>query len=206
MTGCPIEWRKPRKVTPPLVSIVKEVVLSNLRMGGLTGILTRDVSRCAFSSMWLPSQRTDKSNHHPAGEGAMYPDGYGQRVLVVDDDANVRSLLSVLLRYEGYNVFEVGDGLDAFQELKKRHFDVVISDYRMPRFDGMQLLAVCRIAWPETAVVIVSGEDSDWTDRAIRGGAHAWVKKPWERTHLIGVLRQAIEKVSARTAPQQVRA
>jgi CheY-like chemotaxis protein len=152
------------------------------------------------------AEQTDAHTQHAVKEGVMYPEGYGQRVLVVDDDANVRSLLSVLLTYEGYNVFEAGDGLDAFQELKKRHFDVVISDYHMPRFDGMQLLAVCRIAWPETAVVIVSGEDSDWTDRAIRGGAHACVKKPWERTHLIGELRQAIGKVSARTAPQQVRA
>ena len=136
----------------------------------------------------------------------MYPVGYGQRVLVVDDDANVRSLLSILLTHEGYNVFEADDGLDAFQELKKRHFDVVISDYHMPRVDGMQLLAVCRIVWPETAVVIISGEDSDWTDRAICGGAHAWAKKPWERTQLITLVRQAIEKVSVRTAAQQVRA
>jgi DNA-binding NtrC family response regulator len=136
----------------------------------------------------------------------MHPDGYGQRVLVVDDDASARSLLSVLLTYEGYDVFEAGDGLEAFHELKKRHFGLVISDYHMPRFDGMQLLAICRIVWPETAVIIVSGEDSDWAELAIHGGAHAYVKKPYERPHLINAVRQAIEKVSVRTAPQQVRA
>ena len=134
----------------------------------------------------------------------MDPDGYGQRVLVVDDDASIRSLLSVLLRYEGYNVFEAGDGLEAVHELKKRHFDVVISDYRMPRFDGMQLLAMCRLLWPETAVVIVSGEDSDWTELAIRGGAYACAKKPYERTQLITLVRQATEKVSVRTTPHEV--
>ena len=136
----------------------------------------------------------------------MYPDGYGPRVLVVDDDASVRSLLSVLLKYEGYNVCEAGDGLEAVHELKHRHFDVVISDYHMPRFDGMQLLAQCRRLWPETAVISVSGEDSGWMERAIRGGAYAWVKKPWERTHLISAVRQAIEKVSVRMTPQEVRA
>ena len=67
----------------------------------------------------------------------MDPHGYRQRVLVVDDDANIRSLLSVLLRYEGYNVFEAGDGLEAVHQLKNQYFDVVISDFRMPRFDGM---------------------------------------------------------------------
>lgn len=136
----------------------------------------------------------------------MYPDGYGQRVLVVDDDADVRSLLSELLRYEGYNVFEAGDGLAACQELKTRHFDLVVSDYQMPQLDGLQLLDVCRVAWPKTAVIIVSGEDSDWAERAIRGGAQAWVKKPWDRTRLIEKVRQAIEKVSMQTAPQQVQA
>ena len=134
----------------------------------------------------------------------MHPDGYGQRVLVVDDDASGRSLLSILLTHEGYNVVEARDGLEAVHELKKRSFDVVISDYHMPRFDGMQLLAICRILWPDTAVVIVSGEDSNWTELAIRGGAHAWAKKPYERTQLITFVRQAIEKVSLRVAPRQV--
>jgi DNA-binding NtrC family response regulator len=136
----------------------------------------------------------------------MGTDGYGQRILVVDDDASGRSLLSILLMHEGYDVFEAGDGLEAVDELRKRHFDMVISDYRMPRFDGMQLLAICRLLWPETAVVMVSGEDSDWTELAIRGGAHAWVKKPYERTELITLVRQMIEKDSVRTVPEQVSA
>ena len=134
----------------------------------------------------------------------MYPDGYGQRVLVVDDDAHVRALLSALLTYEGYNVFEAGDGLEAVQELEMRHFEVVISDYRMPRFDGMQLLTMCQLLWPETAVVLVSGEDSNWIELAIQRGAHAWVKKPWDRTHLLKEIRQVIEKMTARPIPQSV--
>jgi|CXWL01.1.fsa_nt_gi DNA-binding NtrC family response regulator len=134
----------------------------------------------------------------------MYPDGYGQRVLVVDDDAHVRALLSALLTYEGYNVFEAGDGLEAVQELQKRHFEVVISDYRMPRFDGMQLLTMCQLLWPETAVVLVSGEDSSWIELAIQRGAHAWVRKPYGQFELVTSVRQATEKVSARTASHKV--
>ncbi|MCX5723440.1 MAG: response regulator [Nitrospirae bacterium] len=132
----------------------------------------------------------------------MYPEGYGVRILVVDDDANIRLLLSELLTYEGYNVFEAGDGLDAVHELEQRHFDLVISDYRMPRCDGMQLLARCRSLWPKTAVMILSGEDSGWPELAIGGGAQAWVRKPWERANLINEVRRAIEQVSVRTASQ----
>lgn len=135
----------------------------------------------------------------------MYPDGYGQRILIVDDETRIRSLMSAVLTYEGYNVFQAGDGLEAFHELKQRHFDAVISDYRMPRYDGMQLLATCRSLWPETAVVLVSGEDSDWMEVAMQGGAHAWVKKPYGRIELVTSVRQAIEKVSARTASHEVR-
>ena len=136
----------------------------------------------------------------------MYPDGYGQRVLVVDDDAHVRALLSALLTDEGYNVFEAGDGLEAVQELQKRHFGVVISDYRMPRFDGMQLFTMCQLLWPETAVVLVSGEDSNWVELATQSGVHAWVKKPFGRTELVTSVRRAIEKVSARTVSHEVQA
>ena len=134
----------------------------------------------------------------------MYPDGYGQRVLVVDDDVHVRALLSALLTHEGYNVFEAGDGLEAVQELQKRHFGVVISDYRMPRFDGMQLFTMCQLLWPETAVVLVSGEDSSWVELAIRRGVHAWVKKPYGRIELVTSVRRAIEKLSARTVSHEV--
>lgn len=136
----------------------------------------------------------------------MYPAGYGQRILVVDDDAHVRALLSALLTYEGYNVFEAGDGLEAVEELQKRQFTVVISDYRMPRFDGMQLLAMCQLLWSETAVVLVSGEDSSWVELAIQRGAHAWVRKPYGKVELVTSVRRAIEKVSTRSVSHEVQA
>jgi len=131
--------------------------------------------------------------------------GDGQRVvLVVEDDAGARSLLSMIFMHEGYTVFEAADGLEAVEELKKRPFHAVISDYHMPQFNGMQLLAICRILWPETAVIIISGEDSDWTDRALRGGACAWSKKPYERSQLTGLVREAMEKVVLRDVTVQV--
>jgi len=137
----------------------------------------------------------------------MHPGGYGQQILIVDNDASVRSLLSALLTYEGFNVVQSGNGLDALQELKTQHFDLVISDYHMPGLNGIQLLAICRHVWPETPVVIVSGEDSDWRDRAIREGAHACARKPYERAQLITLVREVVmEKRSARIAPQEVRA
>lgn len=170
-------------------------------MGGLRGILTRSVAWYVFPRTSARAGQKIQAQQHTVKEASCIQRVMDRRALVVDDDASVRSLMSVLLTCEGYNVFQAGDGLEAFHELQKRHFDVVISDYHMPRYDGMQLLATCRSLWPETAVVLVSGEDSDWTKLAVRGGAHAWVKKPYERSELVASVRQAVEKVSVRTTP-----
>ena len=65
-------------------------------------------------------------------------EGYGKRVLVVDDDHHARFLLASLLAGEGYNVVPACDGLTALTELNKRHFDLNITDDRMPRLSGME--------------------------------------------------------------------
>jgi len=134
----------------------------------------------------------------------MHSNSDGRGILIVDDDDNVRRLLSALLISEGYHVVEAGNGLEALHKLKQRHVDLVISDYRMPGFDGLQLLAVCRIVWPDIAVIITSGDSSDWSERAMSEGAQAWVAKPWERTCLIDTVRQAIETMSGLSCLQPV--
>ena len=71
-------------------------------------------------------------------------DGYGKRVLVVEDDDDVRTLISVILRDTGYNVYEACDGLEAIDALKKRRYDVLLTDYHMPKMDGLELLDLTR--------------------------------------------------------------
>ena len=67
-------------------------------------------------------------------------DGYGKRVLVVDDDHHARFLIGALLDYAGYTVVPACDGLAALNELSKRHFDVVVTDFHMPVLSGIELL------------------------------------------------------------------
>jgi two-component system chemotaxis response regulator CheY len=118
-------------------------------------------------------------------------DGYGKRVLVVEDDDAGRNLLSVLLVHAGYNVHAASDGQEALREMKRRRFDVVITDYRMPRLDGMEFLSLSRIEWPDTPVVMVSGENPDMLEAAVRQGAYAWLHKPYEPAILIETVRDA---------------
>jgi DNA-binding NtrC family response regulator len=119
-------------------------------------------------------------------------DGYGKRVLVVEDDDTIRNMLTVLLFQEGYNVHAVSDGQEALDEMKRRHFDVVITDHGMPRLGGMEFLSVSRIVWPDTPVIMVSGGLPDLSATAVERGAYAWLHKPYEPTMLLEIVLDAV--------------
>ena len=63
-----------------------------------------------------------------------------KQILVVDDETNLRRVLSAQLVRDGYDVHEAGDGADAISLLKEHHIDLVITDLKMPHVDGMELL------------------------------------------------------------------
>ena len=88
-------------------------------------------------------------------------EGYGKRVLIAEDEESVRRLLAVVLEEAGYTVHAVEDGMEALAEMKKRRFDAVVADYRMPRLDGEQFLLLSRLMWPQTPTVLLSAEHTD---------------------------------------------
>ncbi|HXF93250.1 MAG TPA: response regulator [Nitrospiraceae bacterium] len=123
-------------------------------------------------------------------------DGYGKRVLVVEDDADSRQVLALLLIQAGYSVYEACDGLEAMNEMKRRRFDVVVTDYHMPRLNGLELLMLSRVAWPDLPVVIVSGGQSDMAEIAVQRGAFAWIRKPYEGAVLLEVVNEAARRAT----------
>jgi len=117
------------------------------------------------------------------------------KVLVVEDEEDVRFMLALSLRHAGYHVHTASDGLEALDEMKQRRFDVVVTDYQMPGLDGLEFLSFSRILWPDTPVVMVSGDRSDTVaDMAMRTGAFTWIHKPYERAVLLEILRAAIHQ------------
>src|SRR3972149_4133655 len=80
------------------------------------------------------------------------------RVLVVDDQAANRELISEILADEGYDVVTAQDGLDALNQLAAPLPDVIISDLRMPRMSGFEFLAVVRRKYPDVPLIAISGE------------------------------------------------
>lgn len=115
-------------------------------------------------------------------------------VLVVDDDYDLRYILSVRLVSAGYMVYGAADGLEALVQMEKYSVDVVLTDYRMPKMDGFEFLSLCRMKWPGTPVVIFSAEQDDLAHEAVERGAFAWVRKGSEYTMLLEILAAAVQQ------------
>ncbi len=119
-------------------------------------------------------------------------------VLVADDDPGMRAVLRCLLSRDGHAVVEAEDGQFAIDALagraSKASFDLVITDLRMPRADGFEVLARVRERQPRTPVVILTAQGSigDCV-AAMRAGAFNFLTKPFHHTELAAVVRQVAE-------------
>lgn len=115
-------------------------------------------------------------------------------VLVVDDDGDLRYILSLRLVSAGYMVYGAANGLEALEQIEKHSIDAVLTDYRMPKMDGFEFLSVCRMKWPGTPVVVFSAEQNDLAHEAVERGAFAWVRKGSEFRMLLEILASAVQQ------------
>jgi two-component system chemotaxis response regulator CheY len=115
-------------------------------------------------------------------------------VLVVDDDRDLRYLLSLRLVSAGYMVYGAANGLEALEQMEQHSVDVVLTDYRMPKMNGFEFLSVCCMKWPGTPVVVFSAERDDLAHEAVERGAFAWVRKGSDFTILLEFLAYAIQQ------------
>lgn len=136
-------------------------------------------------------EKTDDGRSKMHGRKETSMDGYGKRVLVVEDDDVARDMLSAILIQAGYMVHAARDGQEALAEMKRRHFDVVVTDYHMPRLNGMELLSLSRIVWPDTPVIMISGDHTELSHMVDQRGVYAWVPKPYDTWFLLEVIRDA---------------
>ena len=84
--------------------------------------------------------------------------GFSYRILVVDDDPNVRTTSVAVLRNKGYEVRAAEDGFAALAELRRSVPDVIISDLGMPNMSGFELLSIVRRRFPHVPVIAISGK------------------------------------------------
>jgi response regulator RpfG family c-di-GMP phosphodiesterase len=117
------------------------------------------------------------------------------RILVVDDEKVIRDMLADFLGMEGYFVRTAEDGTSALGELSKNHFDLVISDLKMPKMGGIALLDEIGKTAPDALTVIMTGFGTVETAiDAMKRGAYDYVLKPFKLDEVVHVVQRGIEK------------
>jgi response regulator RpfG family c-di-GMP phosphodiesterase len=117
------------------------------------------------------------------------------RVLIVDDEKFIRDILADFLGMEGYVVRTAEDGAAALNELGHARYDMIISDLKMPRMGGIELLAAIAQAAPSALTVIMTGFGTVETAiDAMKRGAYDYILKPFKVEEVIHVVQRGLEK------------
>ncbi len=117
------------------------------------------------------------------------------RILVVDDDRDMREFLDIMLTGEGYQVTCMGEPEKALQRCKKESYDLVITDLKMPRMDGIEFLRQVKDMSPETLVILITAYASGETAvSAMKEGAYDYIEKNFDIDEISKIIRGALEK------------
>jgi DNA-binding NtrC family response regulator len=115
------------------------------------------------------------------------------KILVIDDEAIVRTSCSRTLSPEGYEVKLSQNGADAMKMLEEESFDLVLTDLKMPDIDGIEVLKMIKQRWPRTEVIVVTGYQTvDTAVKAIKLGAFDYLEKPFTPDSLVAAVNNAI--------------
>jgi DNA-binding NtrC family response regulator len=115
------------------------------------------------------------------------------KVLIVDDEKVIRDSLELLLKDEGYKADTSTDGEDALQKIKQEDYDIVITDIKMPKLDGIELMQKARDVSPNSFFIIMTAYASVNTAiEALRKGAYDYLIKPVEFDDVILRLKRLI--------------
>jgi DNA-binding NtrC family response regulator len=118
------------------------------------------------------------------------------RILIVDDDKKLLSVLKGLLGEDNHEVIACDNGLDAIQKCREEKFDLVITDLMMPGASGLEVLKETRKIYPDTLVILITGFASlESAIQAIREGAYDYIAKPFKLEEIKIVVRNAWERI-----------
>ena len=132
------------------------------------------------------------------------PDGSALRVLVVDDESTLSELLSMALRYEGWEVRTAADGLEAVRTARSFRPDAVVLDIMLPDIDGLEVLRRLRADSTEVPVLFLTAKDAV-EDRVagLTAGGDDYVTKPFSLEEVVARLRSLVRRSGLAAAKQE---
>ena len=117
------------------------------------------------------------------------------RILIVDDEQSIRETLRETLEDEGYEIEEAKEGEKAIALIKKFNYDAVLSDIKMPKLDGIEVLEKAKTIAPELPFIMISGHGTIETAiEATKKGAFDFINKPPDLNKLLITVRNAVDK------------
>jgi len=116
-------------------------------------------------------------------------------IMIVDDSASLRQVVSIALKNAGYDVVEACDGKDALNKLDGRKLHLIISDVNMPNMDGLTFVKAAKQlpAYKFTPVIMLTTEAGDaMKQQGQAAGAKAWVVKPFQPAQMLGAVAKLV--------------
>lgn len=118
-------------------------------------------------------------------------------ILVIDDEKSIRKALSEILLTEGYKVEEATDGAEGYNLIKAKSYDCILSDIKMPKMDGLELLSTLQKEGIDIPIIMISGHGStDTAVEAVKNGAFDYISKPPDLNRLLITIRNALDRAS----------
>ena len=119
------------------------------------------------------------------------------KILIIEDEAAIRRVLKKIISEESkdYQVDEAADGLIGLDMIKKQDYDLIMSDIKMPKMDGVEVLQKVKVSHPEIPVIMISGHgDLDTAVETMRMGAFDYISKPPDLNRLLNTVRNALDR------------
>lgn len=121
------------------------------------------------------------------------------KILIIDDEKVIRSTLKEILEYEKFQVSEAQDGLEGLAKIQEEEFDLVLCDVKMPKMDGLEVLAQVKAMDKAPQFIMISAHGSIETAvEATKKGAFDFIPKPPDLNRLLLTVRNALDKKKSR--------
>jgi two-component system response regulator PilR (NtrC family) len=118
-----------------------------------------------------------------------------EKILIVDDERSLRDVLSIMLKRAGYDISVASDGDEAIARIEKELFDLVITDLKMPKVGGLDVLKAVKDASPDSVVLLITAfASAESAVEAMKLGAYDYLTKPFQVDEVQLIIRNALEK------------
>ena len=129
------------------------------------------------------------------------------RILIIDDESQIRSMLRLMLERVGFEVFEAADGMEGIRQYRDNPADLIITDLIMPNKDGIGMIIELKKEFPKVKIIAMSGGGLNKPEGYLKGakklGAACTLTKPIDRDEMLRAIKEVLQSPSSQIDQQQ---